>query len=80
MRELILLRHAHAEPAAAGQDDLSRSLDATGRAEAQAARLRALMTELGVEELAQDRLERMFAYYNANWPTYYGTEETFTVE
>ena len=37
MRELILLRHAHAEPAAAGQDDLSRSLDATGRAEAQAA-------------------------------------------
>ena len=37
MRELILLRHAHAEPAAAGQDDLSRGLSATGRAEAQAA-------------------------------------------
>ena len=37
MRELILLRHAHAEPAAAGQDDLSRGLSATGRAEAAAA-------------------------------------------
>jgi adenylate cyclase class IV len=49
-------------------------------AEAQAARLRELMAELGAEELAQDRLERMFAYYNANWPSYYGTEETFTVE
>lgn len=49
-------------------------------AEAQTAHLRALMSELGVEELAQDRLERMFAYYNANWPSYYGTEETFTVE
>ena len=37
MRELILLRHAHAEPASAGQDDLQRPLSATGRAEAQAA-------------------------------------------
>ena len=37
MRELILLRHAHAESAAAGQDDLSRGLSETGRAEAQAA-------------------------------------------
>ena len=37
MRELILLRHAHAEPAAVGQDDKSRGLSATGRAEAQAA-------------------------------------------
>ena len=39
MRELILLRHAHAEPAAAGQDDHQRGLSATGRAEAQAERL-----------------------------------------
>lgn len=37
MRELILLRHAHADPAAAGQDDHARGLSATGRAEAQAA-------------------------------------------
>ena len=37
MRELILLRHAHAEPAAAGQDDADRPLSATGRDEAVAA-------------------------------------------
>jgi phosphohistidine phosphatase SixA len=37
MRNLILLRHAHAEPAAAGQDDPSRGLSETGRMEAQAA-------------------------------------------
>ena len=37
MRELILLRHAHAEPATAGQDDLGRGLSETGRAEAAAA-------------------------------------------
>lgn len=42
--------------------------------------LRDLMGELGVEELAQDRLERMFAHYNENWREYYGTEKTFVVE
>ncbi|MDP4020471.1 MAG: CYTH domain-containing protein [Candidatus Adlerbacteria bacterium] len=38
-----------------------------------------LMQECGVEELPQDRLERMFVYYNAHWPEYYGTEKIFTV-
>lgn len=42
--------------------------------------LRALMQEFGVEELLQDRLERMFAHYNANWQNYYGTEKTFNIE
>lgn len=37
MRELILLRHAHAEPAAANQADLDRPLSAEGLAEAEAA-------------------------------------------
>lgn len=37
MRHLFLLRHAHAEPAVAGQDDLDRPLSPTGRAEAEAA-------------------------------------------
>ena len=37
MRELILLRHAHAEPAAPGQDDLDRPLSLQGQAEAEAA-------------------------------------------
>ncbi len=37
MRELILLRHAHAEAAAAGQDDIDRPLSRQGQAEAEAA-------------------------------------------
>lgn len=41
--------------------------------------LDALMAELGVEELSQDRLERMFAFYNENWPEYYGTDKTFVI-
>ena len=40
----------------------------------------ALMAELGVEELPQDRLARMFDFYNENWPQYYGTDRTFTIE
>jgi adenylate cyclase class IV len=38
------------------------------------------MKSLGIEELSQDRLERMFAHYNAHWPEYYGTEKTFIIE
>ena len=41
--------------------------------------LRALMNTFGVEELPQDRLERMFAHYNANWKDYYETEKIFVV-
>lgn len=37
MRELILLRHAHAEPAVAGQSDADRPLSPEGIAEAEAA-------------------------------------------
>lgn len=44
------------------------------------ASLEQLMEELGVEELPQDRLERMFAYYNAHWQDYYGTDKVFVVE
>ena len=40
----------------------------------------AVMQELGVEELSQDRLERMFEHYNTNWPEYYGTDKTFIIE
>lgn len=38
-----------------------------------------MMSEFGVEELPQDRLERMFAYYNANWKDYYGTDKIFII-
>ncbi|MBI5644500.1 CYTH domain-containing protein [Candidatus Kaiserbacteria bacterium] len=42
--------------------------------------LRNFMAELGVEELPQGRLGRMFDYYNTHWPDYYGTDRIFTVE
>jgi predicted adenylyl cyclase CyaB len=42
--------------------------------------LQSFMNRLGVEELPQDRLERMFAHYNAHWPEYYGTDRIFVVE
>ncbi len=38
------------------------------------------MGELELKELSQDRLERMFDFYNKNWKDYYGTEEVFNVE
>ena len=41
--------------------------------------VRALMSECGVQELPQERLERMFAFYNAHWGEYYGTEKVFTI-
>ncbi len=39
-----------------------------------------LMAELEVLELDQDRLARMFAHYNTNWPDYYGTNNVFVIE
>ncbi|MBI2012857.1 MAG: CYTH domain-containing protein [Candidatus Colwellbacteria bacterium] len=42
--------------------------------------LRKIVNELSLEELDQARLERMFAYYNANWRDYYGTDKVFVVE
>jgi len=39
-----------------------------------------VMKEFDVAELKQDRLERMFAYYNNNWQDYYGTEKIFNIE
>ncbi|MBI2616903.1 hypothetical protein HYW55_02100 [Candidatus Gottesmanbacteria bacterium] len=38
------------------------------------------LTDLDLEELPNDRLNRMFSYYNAHWQEYYQTEVTFIVE
>lgn len=51
-----------------------------GEADAVRAELDTLMAELSVDELSQDRLARMFDFYNQNWPDYYGTDKTFTVQ
>lgn len=42
--------------------------------------IRNLMASVGVEELNQDRLARMFDHYNSNWADYYGTDNIFTIE
>ncbi len=42
--------------------------------------IRNLMQILGVSILPQDRLERMFSFYNTNWPEYYGTDKIFEIE
>ncbi len=42
--------------------------------------LYSLMNKYGVKELPQDRIERMFSYYNANWRDYYGTEKVFNIQ
>lgn len=39
-----------------------------------------LMARVGVEELPQERIERMFAHYNKHWPEYYGTDNIFVIE
>jgi predicted adenylyl cyclase CyaB len=44
------------------------------------AEIDAIMEELEIMELDQDRLARMFAHYNANWPDYYGTDKIFVIE
>ncbi len=44
------------------------------------AEIDAVMRECGVEELPQDRLERMFSFYNEHWPEYYGTDKIFTIQ
>lgn len=43
-------------------------------------KIHAFMGELGLKELSQDRLERMFQFYNENWMDYYGTDKVFDVE
>lgn len=36
--------------------------------------------QLWFQELSQERLERMFAFYNKNWREYYGTEKYFIID
>ena len=44
------------------------------------AEILSFMSEVNLSELPQDRLDRMFEYYNEHWPEYYGTNKTFIVE
>ena len=55
-------------------------LEDSSNAESAKNDLRQAMAELGVEELNQDRLARMFEHYNTHWPEYYGTDKVFNIE
>jgi adenylate cyclase class IV len=60
--------------------EFEKVVETAEEADATKSELIALMRRVGVEELPQDRLERMFAFYNEHWPEYYGTDKVFTVE
>jgi len=42
--------------------------------------IRNIMQMLWVQELKQDRLQRMFDFYNKHWQEYYGTDKVFVIE
>ena len=60
--------------------EFERIVDDATKLETARDEVRGLMIRLGVDELPQDRLERMFAYYNSHWPEYYGTDKIFVIE
>jgi adenylate cyclase class IV len=60
--------------------EFEKVVDGEERVEETRREIEALMTELSVFELPQDRLARMFDFYNKNWPEYYGTDKVFTIE
>ncbi|EKD29595.1 MAG: hypothetical protein ACD_78C00345G0002 [uncultured bacterium (gcode 4)] len=59
--------------------EFERVVEDTGEIETIKKDLRSLIESLGFSELPQDRLERMFAHYNANWHDYYGTDNIFII-
>lgn len=59
--------------------EFEKVVSSESEADQAVAEIRSLLEKLELIELAQDRLERMFAHYNQNWPEYYGTDKTFRV-
>lgn len=60
--------------------EFEKIIDEAEKSESAKQELLRFMEQLGVQELSQDRLERMFAYYNTHWPEYYGTEKIFVID
>jgi len=60
--------------------EFEKILDDESAVQSARAEIENIMSELGVAELPQDRLERMFSHYNQNWPDYYGTDKVFVIE
>lgn len=60
--------------------EFERVVDDSANTEETKQDLYTLMEKMGVAELPQDRLERMFSHYNKHWPEYYGTDKVFVIE
>ncbi len=60
--------------------EFEKVVESADEADTAKAMLTELMQRVGAIELPQDRLERMFAFYNEHWPEYYGTDKVFTIE
>ncbi|MCL5774945.1 MAG: hypothetical protein M1333_01905 [Patescibacteria group bacterium] len=60
--------------------EFEKVIDDESRASEVKEEIRQMMAELDAAELAQDRLARMFDYYNNNWQNYYGTDKIFNIE
>jgi len=59
--------------------EFEKIIDDANHIDSARAEIEELMETLGVSELPQARLERMFAHYNEHWSEYYGTDKTFTI-
>ena len=55
-------------------------VDSAEKSQMAESNLRGMIARLGLQELDQDRLARMFAHYNENWRDYYGTDKTFDIK
>ena len=60
--------------------EFEKVVDSQDKANEAREEIDAFMATVGALELPQDRLERMFAYYNTHWPEYYGTEKIFDIQ
>lgn len=60
--------------------EFERMVDDPSKVDDAEREVRSLMEDLGVVELPQERLERMFSHYNAHWQDYYGTGKIFIVK
>ena len=60
--------------------EFEKVVDDTSKVAGARTEIEAFMKKLDVAELSQDRLERMFAYYNSHWNEYYGTDKIFNIE
>lgn len=60
--------------------EFERIVDSEDKVASARSDIESFMQSLAIEELPQQRLERMFSFYNAHWPEYYGTDKIFNID